>query len=258
MTSDELFWRFVLASCSVGEAALLWWLSASRADEFPHRSTGREISRGLGSIANQKALLRAAGVLVAADLVETRTLKNTHTTFRLKAESLSRFLGHIDSMPSDSAVIRFDPVEPPSVLGLQKSTACARLCMLRGNREDAILLSWLYDAGASAVPVRLSSRQLESLLGGLIDRRTAMRSLARLQSSGLVSVKPLGRAGTEYRLDGAALEALLGTFPFPEDAAATMPGWANLSFPLLQRLDLALAGSGAAATRAVDVAAMEA
>ncbi|MBW8833524.1 MAG: hypothetical protein JF606_29970 [Burkholderiales bacterium] len=124
--------------------------------------------------------------------------------------------------------------------------------MLRGNREDAILLAWLHQAGAAAEPLRVSSRDMEGLLCGLVDRRTAMRAMARLQSGGLVVVTPLGRAGTQYRLDGHALAALLATFPFHEDAAATMPGWANLTFPLLQRL-----APAAAATQVADVAALQ-
>ena len=84
-----------------------------------------------------------------------------------------------------------------------------------------------------------------------------MRALSRLESAGLVSTTSLGRSGTEYRLDAAELSALLETFPFSEDAPATMPGWASLSFPLLQRLD-ADPLAGARATRATEVATLEA
>jgi hypothetical protein len=124
---------------------------------------------------------------------------------------------------------------------LPASTALARVCMLRGNREEAILLAWLHQAGAAVDPIQVSSRQMSDMLLGLIDRRTAMRAMARLQADGLVAVTPLGRAGTQYRLDGGALAALLSSFPFDGSAAAVMPGWADLKFPLLQRLDVALA-----------------
>jgi hypothetical protein len=113
--------------------------------------------------------------------------------------------------------------------------------MLRGNREEAVLLAWLHQAGAALDPIQVSSRQMSEMLLGLIDRRTAMRAMARLQADGLVAVTPLGRAGTQYRLDGGALATLLSSFPFESSTAAIMPGWADLKFPLLQRLDAATA-----------------
>ena len=77
------------------------------------------------------------------------------------------------------------------------------------------------------------------------------------RSAGYVEITSLGRAGTEYRIYAGALESLLTASPFPEGAAASIPGWTTLSFPLLQRLGgdpLA----GAEVTQAEEVAALEA
>lgn len=252
MTSDELFWRLVVVSRTVDETALLWWLAAVRADEFPYRSSSREISRCLGNALARSTLLRATASLVRQEVVEAKTVKNAYVEFRLNPDRLARRLGQSGALRIQCAVPHFDPLGQSVMLHLPSATACARLCILRGNREDAILLAWLHQAGAAAEPLRVSSRDMEGLLCGLVDRRTAMRAMARLQSGGLVVVTPLGRAGTQYRLDGHALEALLATFPFHEDAAATMPGWANLTFPLLQRL-----APAAEATQVAEVAALQ-
>lgn len=249
MTSDELFWRLVLASRTIDEAALLWWLAAVRADEFSYRSSSREISRCLGNI-GQKAILRAAESLVSQGLVELKVVKNVRIELRLLVDRVDNHLGQIVSLQTKSAARQFDPCRHGLIDDLLSSTACSRLCMLQGNREEAILLAWLHHAGAATDPVRVSSRDMEAWLCNLVDRRTAMRAMARLQAVGLVAVAPMGHVGTEYRLNGGALQALLATFPFDEAAAATMPGWANLTFPLLQRLSLA-SSVGAAPTAQV-------
>lgn len=260
MTSDELFWRLVTASNSLDEAGLLWWLAAVRADEFTYRIANRAIGRYFGGVIGRPTLDRVSARLRERSLITASTLRNHHVNYKLNFDKFLEFAvsGQFEPLRIDSSVVQFDPICPQHIGTLDSSTAWARACMICGNREEPLVLAWLHAAGAHVTPLRTSSRQMESALDGQVDRRTAMRALARLSSASLVSITSLGRAGTEYQLDGAALEALLRTFPFPEDAAATMPGWANLSFPLLQRLDLALAGSGAAVNRAADVAAMEA
>ena len=259
MTSDELFWRLVLVTRTVEEAALLWWLAVVRANEHPYREPVRTLERmfGLG----RNAVFRARAKVEATGAVKSRVHPNRYTEFTLQVQALvsllgASSLGHIDMVRCDSAPLRFDPIAPAPILGFDSATVGSRLSTLLRSRDEALLLVWLHQVGAASAPVRVSSRDLESSLLGLVDRRTAMRSMARLQTAGLVTVTPMGRAGTEYRLDGAALHALVHQpFPFHEDAAASMPGWTSLTFPLLQRLTQALP---AAATPAAQEAAMEA
>ena len=257
MTSDDLFWRLVLASRSLDEAALLWWLAAVRADEIAYRSSSQEIATRFGNAVNRKAILRSSGVLKSEGLIEARTVKKSTTKFRLAGDQLVGLLGQNCLAQSWSALGSFDPFSSTTLHGARPSTAWSRVCILRGNREEPILLAWLHASSAHVEPLRVSSREMASALDGRVDRRTAMRALARLELAGLVSITSLGRAGTEYRLSMAQLSALLGTFPFPEDAAATMPGWASLSFPLLERLGGDLF-AGAETTQAAEVAALEA
>ena len=261
MTSDGLFWRLVLVTRSVEEASLLWRLAVVRADEFAYRISHRVVSQHLGGIMDRKTLDRAATRLTATAVVSTRVLRKTYTEYRLDSTAFAQLTeltppGQSDPLRIHTAVGQIDPTKSGSICGLQSATTAARLCMLLRSRDEALLLVWMHQVGAASAPVRVSSRDLESSLLGLVDRRTAMRSMARLQTAGLVTVTPMGRAGTEYRLDGAALHALVHQpFPFHEDAAASMPGWTSLTFPLLQRLNQALP---AAATPAAQEAAMEA
>jgi hypothetical protein len=254
MTSDQLFWRLVLVSRSVDEATLLWWLTSSRADERASRLAPRTLESLFG--VDRKQVVRARRALESNGLVESRVLADRYAEARLDADRLASRLartGQTAAVDEQCAPRQFDPFREATFSGIALATACSRICMLRGNREDAILLAWLHQAGAADKPIRVSSRDMETCLGGLVDRRTAMRALTRLESDGFVSVSPLGRVGTEYRLDGEALAALLSASPINEDAAAMMPGWSNLSFPLLQRLD----PSSAEATTAVLSVALE-
>jgi hypothetical protein len=259
MTSDDLFWRLVLAMRTVDEAALVWRLAAVRADEHPYRISNRGISRHLGEAVTRQTLDRMARRLAEAGTVSTRVLRNAYTEYRLEGGALARLLDQLPSAQSEPphACVTVARIEPLTgdLLGLPKSTAGTRLCLLRRSREDSLLLVWLLQLGAHLSPICVSGRGLQEALLGLIDRMTAMRSLARLASAGLVSVTPMGRSGTEYSLNGDALHTLMHQlFPFHEDAAATMPGWANVDFPLLHRL---AQGRSAGTTPAAEDAAME-
>ena len=260
MTSDDLFWRLVLASRSLDEATLLWWLAASRADESPYRVPATFLERFFGL--KRVAVRRVRQELEAEGLVTTRILSRHSTQYKLDAAKMLAFIrpsasGHLDTAQSWSALYLNDPQVHCEAFQLPMATARSRICMLLGSRDEGILVAWLLGARAHINPLFTSSRDMESALGGLVDRRTAMRALTRLQSAGYVAIKPSGRAGTEYRLEVDAFEMLLTACPFPEDAAATMPGWANLNFPLLQRLGGGLL-AGVEPTQAAEVAALEA
>ena len=260
MTSDDLFWRLVLASRSVDEAALLWWLAAGRADESPYRLPNRALERSFGI--DGTSLLRVRRRLEVDGVVATRVLTRHGTQFSLNAEKLlaaARFeySGQFAVAQSWSALLQIDPLHRPEFFGLSCTTAWSRMCVLLGNREETLMLVWLHANCAHVETVRGSTRDMGLALGGLVDRRTAMRALTRLQSAGYVEITSLGRAGTEYRIDAGALESLLTASPFPEGAAASIPGWTTLSFPLLQRLGGDLL-AGLEATQAAEVAALEA
>jgi hypothetical protein len=259
MTSDELFWRLVLVSRSLTEAALLWWLAAGRADESPYQVPSRALAKTFGIDGTD--LLRARRKLEADGILMTRVLTRHSTQFTMSAAKLKdavgpERLGQFAVAQSWSALLQIDPIGRFDIPDLAAAATWSRICILLGSREQAILLAWLHGSRAHVEPLRASSRDMESALGGLVDRRTAMRALTRLQSAGYVEITSFGRAGTEYRLNADALGALLTASPFPEDAAATMPGWANLSFPLLQRLG-ADPFADAEATQAAEVAALE-
>jgi hypothetical protein len=245
MTSDDLFWRLVVAMRTVDEAALLWWLAAVRADEHAHRSSNRAVSRQLGDAVTRKTLDRTARRLTEAGTLTTRVLRNRYTEYRLDGVALAGIVqrapqGQLGPLNVCGSVGQLDPIGGWP-LGVPESTVGSRLSLLRGSREDSLLLIWLLQAGAHGRPVCVSGRDLSAALLGLIDRRTAMRAFARLESAGLVTVTPMARSGTEYSLDESALHDLVHQpFPFHEDAAATMPGWANLDFPLLHRLTRAV------------------
>jgi hypothetical protein len=240
MTSDELYWRLALACRNVEEATLLWWLASFRADERPYREPPTTLERLFGL--RRDRVFRVRQALSGEGLISTRILQRSYTDFTLHREALAAklgkaSLGQIAVAWNHSTLLQFDPVQAWP-LGLSGPRTCTRLCMHLRSREAAILLAWLYREGASTAAVRKSSRSLEQELQGLVDRRTAMRAMERLQSAGLVDVTVLGRAGTEYRLRGDAIASLLSTFPFHEDAIVTTPGWVDLDFPLLHTLSL--------------------
>lgn len=260
MTSDDLFWRLVVAMRTVDEAALLWRLAAVRADEHAYRSSNRAVSRQLGDAVTRKTLDRTARRLTETGALKTRVLRNRYTEYRLDGAALAGIVqrapkGQLGPLNVSGSVGHIDPISG-CPLGVAESTAGSRLSLLCGSREDSLLLIWLLQAGAHGRPVCVSGRDLSAALPGLIDRRTAMRAFARLESAGLVAVTPMGRSGTEYSLDEGALHRLVHQpFPFHEDAAATMPGWANLDFPLLHRLARAVPAEPVAAVNDATVEA---
>lgn len=260
MTSDDLFWRLMLAMRTVEEAALLWRLAAVRADEYAYRISNRAVSRHLGNTVTRQTLDRTARRLVDAGLVTVRFVRAAYTEYRLDGAGLGRLaksseLGQNEPVQFRATLAHFDPFDTAVRYALPTATFASRLAMLLRGRDEALMFVWLHQAGADGSPLRVSSRDLGPLLLGLIDRRTAMRAMDRLASAGLVSVTPMARAGTEYSINCSSVQALLHQpFPFPEDAAATMPGWANLHFPLLHRLAQAVS---AETTPADNDAAME-
>jgi hypothetical protein len=234
MTSDQLFWRLVLALPTVDQAVLAWWLCAVRADQTAHVEQPGAYLR-LFALTRDR-IRRSRQALEACDLVRSKVLVGRSAKLSIDFDRLQFLLGHIAT-----AAIQWPPsVFDPSALSnaADAKTAC-RLSMLLAHREQAIVMFWLMSV-ASAKAISLSTRGLTDALGGLVDRRTAMRAVARLQDAGLVKVKALGRSGSEYRVVWPAVDALLATFPFHEDARATMPGWADLKFPLLDQLSEAM------------------
>jgi hypothetical protein len=245
MTSDELFWRLALGSRSIKEAALLWWLAAVRADERPYREPQRHLfARGLGLTRSDLFRLRTS--LAAEGVLSTEIRASCASFFSLLPEKLVLKLwkGSGPQIGIEGPVgspLPFDPLLATPVFGLASATAYSRLCMLRRSLEQVVLLACLHQLGAGSHSIVISGRGLEDRSLRLVDRYTVMREVSRLQRDGLVVVTPRGRAGTEYRLNGDALGAMLTSAPASSMAFAATPGWAEAPFPLLQRLDVATA-----------------
>jgi len=130
------------------------------------------------------------------------------------------------------------------------ATMWSRVALLLRDREAVLVLAMLHAAMSNHPALRQSSRQIGDMLGGLVDRRTAMRSVRRLQDHGLVDVAAEGRAGTVYRIHQEALAQLVHASPVWQDAVGAAPGWSNLTFPLLDQLQSELQGTGATAAAA--------
>lgn len=271
MTSDEFFWRLVLATRTMDEAVLLWWLALVRADERPYIPPPRalELMYGLDRL----RLSTATRSLKSRGLVSIKVKQSRFTQFTLTADSLrdaiglghpntvGRFfpaygfdpaslptattgsLGQSATARSNSPLLHFDPLTQVSYEGVAASKAYARLCIKRRNRGEAIVLAWLLQVGWSREWFTVSSRKLHALLGGLVDRRTMLRTLQRLADCGLVEVTDAGRDGMNYRLHQEACRDLLLTRPENADAARTLPGWSSVAFPLLAKLTLDAATS---------------
>lgn len=249
MTSDELFWRIVVATQSLEDALLLWWLAAIGADEEIYKEPRGTLVRIFGLTRQQIARTRQR--LESSNLVRTKILLDRYTHFILSADALNELLGQTVMVNSDCAPYRFGPTRHDSAFDLPPFAAWSRLALIRRNRDEAILIAWLWQSDAHSVGVVATGHDVERRVLGFIERRTAMRAMARLADAGLVRIEPLGREGARYHLDAAAVISLLATFPFHEDAVTVLPGWSTLDFPLLGRIASSLAAEPSASSRPV-------
>jgi DNA-binding transcriptional ArsR family regulator len=165
-------------------------------------------------------------------------------------EETERLAGMVQIVPvnSDCAPGQFEPLRVGAAFDLPPFAAWSRIALICRNRDEAILVAWLYQCGAHLTGVVATTRQIESRLLSLVARCTVMRAMARLSDAGLVRIEPLGREGARYHLNAAAVLSLLATFPFHEDAATVLPGWSNLDFPLLSRIASSLAATPSASS----------
>ena len=246
MNSDELFWRVVVATKTLDDGLLLWWLAAIGADEDVYKEPKGTFERLFGltrkQIARSRVRLSSSG-LVAAQLSWTR-----RTAFKIDADNLVALVGQIVQVDTQCQLGQFGPVRPAAAFGLPPFSAWSRFALIRRDRDEAILIAWLWQFEAHSVGVVATGHEVERQVLGLIERRTAMRAMARLSDAGLVRIEPLGREGARYHLDAAAVLSLLATFPFHEDAATVLPGWSNLDFPLLSRIASSLAATPSASS----------
>lgn len=282
MTSDEVFWRLLMASRSIEEALLLWRL-CGQSSVSANRASNRRISRAFGEVATRWNLDRAAVALNRRGLISAQVLKRAYTEYQINLPAVASLLtealpqtapacnclrvaqfeasgdevlgGEVpgQNAPADKyfTVAQFDPCNSAEVVGLPGPTLGCRIALLVRSRDEAILILWLAQNGAAESPVLVTTRAMHEALLGLVDRRTAMRAVARLSVAGLVSIETRGRAGNEYRLNGDALRALVHQpFPFPE-SSARMPGWSNFNLPLLMRLEVPAVGATSAVHGAV-------
>ncbi len=267
MTSDDAFWRLLLATHSVDDAILVWWLIATHADKRAYREPAGTLERLFGLSRTQ--VLRARRRLEAQGLVTAQVLKGRYTDLALNVTALATCVGQfvmvdactpplqVDplatfndpespaqkggvSRSSDRVVgqnvmvdactppLRFDPLSCHVSCEMPFSTLASRVAMRRRRRSDAIVLMACVQ-WCLPNPCVVSGREIGRRLEGLVDRKTTARTLLRLEADGLISMN-CNAASIRIAVSVEALQVLTQTGP---NDAFSVPGWAAVDVSCL-------------------------